>query len=119
MTLPAEMRRANAHDLAALLTTLSTMAEIPMGMRHIDANQITSWYRRRRVTGFPDALPDKSTQRAVRPVRVWDTMAVVVWAGTFQPGKRGAPVGNTSALKHGRYVGRRAAQASRNRPSPF
>lgn len=108
MILIPEGERANAHTLAAVFSLWSWRA--PSGDRMIDARLVNSWYDRREVTGFPEIAERKVGGRQLRE---WCLFEALVWYLAWTPGKAGAPPGNSNALTHGRYVGRRAEREAR------
>lgn len=105
---------ADTHTLAAVFSLWSWLA--PSGPRHIDAKLVSSWYERRRTTGFPKVATTRKTG-PYRPVRVWDLYDALVWFLNWKPRPKGAPPGNHNALKHGRYAGRRGEQQERGKSS--
>lgn len=77
----------------------------------LNERAVRGW--RERDIGFPDPV-GRRRDGSFNPL-VWDLIEVVAWALAYfgKPNKGGAPLGNTNAVKHGRYIGERAKRASR------
>lgn len=99
----------NAHELAAFLTEKSPLTK--QGQRDIGTRLVNSWWDRRAVIGFPEAV-GKRADRA-RPAKIWDAEEVLEWFVNWEPKRGGAPRGNRNGVKHGRFVGVRAAEAAK------
>lgn len=77
----------------------------PSGSQHIDTRKISSWYERRRTTGFPAYVARRKVPGVGQRVRYWNLYDALAWYLTWEPKPlpKGPPPGNQNARKHGRY----------------
>lgn len=94
--------------------SVATMKEIVLLLAPyrpgLNERAVRGW--RERNVGFPDPV-GKRRDGSFNPL-VWDAMGVLAWALEYlgKPNKGGAPLGNSNAVRHGRYIGERARRAS-------